>query len=616
LADAALKSGARDIALREYRALLAAAVGDRDRAAALGALLAALPAAATPTAEEISEALHLSRLLSALAQDDPTLLERARSEEQRWLSLATGEQRQALALPTRTEQLARLRALVETRRFEQAQTLASTLPPFDAAASEPEACEIEVLRAKSAMASKRSSDAERAYVAVAHSRCAEEQRARALYAAGKAAQSGSRYAVAVKLFAEVERSFPTQSVADDARLFGALSSLELGDEAHFTDALGSMPDDYPDGDMLPEGCFRLALRRMEKRDFQSAERPLARAVERLPELESARGGDFAGRERYFLSRVQIETGERERGLLGYEKLIRELPLGYYVRAAFTALASLDAERAARALESSVSLAQREAPAIRRPLTEQPGFRRALELASVGELDWVRAELSLISADSQAPELLYNAAVLYAKAGAVKLSSDAARAVLGRVPPRWPAGDWLEAWKLAYPRPYAEIVGEQARKNALAPSLIYAVMREESAFDPDAESPADAYGLMQLILPTAKHAARPLGLPHDRVSLKRPSVNIPLGARVLGNYRDKFPEDPLLAVAAYNAGPGAAQRWRKERPGASFDLWVELIPYVETRRYIKRVLGSAAVYAIVYDEVTRSEALLLPKTVSE
>jgi soluble lytic murein transglycosylase len=616
LADAALKSGARDIALREYRALLVAAQGQRDRVAAVQALLAALGSGPEPhPATEIVEALRLARMLSTFAEDDPSLTERARVEEQRWLALAPPAERQTLALPSRAEQLARLRALVDARRFEQAQALLATLPAFEPASSEPEACDAEVLRGKVALASKRSSDAERAYLAVARSHCAEEQRAKALYAAGKAAQSGGRHAVAVKLFDELERTFPTQSVADDARLFGALSSLELGDEAHFTEALASMPDDYPDGDMLPEGCFRLALRRMEKHDFQSAERPLSRAIERLPPLEPGRGGDFAGRERYFLARVQLETGERERSLSGYERLIRELPLGYYVRAAYTALAAEDASRAARVLTESVESAQREPPSIRQPPLHEPGFRRALELASVGELDWVRAELSALSADSAAPELLFNAAVLYAKAGAVKLSSDAARSVMGRMPPRWPAGDWLEAWKLAYPRPYAEIVSEQAKENALSPSLIYAIMREESAFDPDAESPADAYGLMQLILPTARQMAKPLGLPHDRISLKRPSVNIPLGARVLGKYREKFPEDPLLAIAAYNAGPGAAQRWRKERPGASFDLWVELIPYVETRRYIKRVLGSAAVYAIVYDEGVGDSALLLPRSIS-
>jgi len=618
LADAALKSGAREIALREYRVLLAQAQGERERASYALLLLTALAGdAATPhPAEELREGLRLTRLLATAAEDQPALLKVLPAQEKYWLSLVPPAEREALSLPSLAERLERLRNLVETRRFEQAQALLGTLPPFDPAASEPEACEAEVLRAKVAAASKRSSDAEKSYLLVAHAHCAEDQRARALYAAGKVAASGGRHAVAVKLFAELERTFPQQSVADDARLFGALSSLELGDEAHFTDALASMPDDYPEGDMLAEGCFRLALRRMEKRDFQSAERPLTRAVERLPQLEAGRGGDFAGRERYFLARVQVETGEVERGLAGYEKLMAELPLGYYVRAAYTALAFADSARAARALEKIAQAAALEPPSVRRPLAQsEPSFRRALELASVGELDWVRAELSALSAESAAPEVAFNAAALYARAGAFKLSSDAARSVLGRMPPRFPAGAWREAWKLAYPRPYPELVAEQAKKNALPPSLIYAVMREESAFDPDAESPADAYGLMQLILPTARAAGKALGLPHDRISLKRPSVNIPLGARVLGKYRDQFPQDPLLAVAAYNAGPGAAQRWRRNRPGTSFDLWVELIPYVETRRYIKRVLGSAAVYAVVYEESAQGEALALPRAVS-
>jgi soluble lytic murein transglycosylase len=317
-----------------------------------------------------------------------------------------------------------------------------------------------------------------------------------------------------------------------------------------------------------------------------------------------------------LARVQIETGEVERGLSGYEQLIAELPLGYYVRAAYSALFAHDPVRAERAVQQSAARATDEPPSLRQsPLLTTPGFVRALELLSVGELDWMRAELLALSADSAAPELLFNAATLYARAGAFKLSSEAARGVLGRLPPRFPAGAWTEAWKLAYPRPYVDLVAAQAIKNALAPSLVYAVMREESAFDPDAESPADAYGLMQLILPTARVAAKPLGLPHDRISLKRPSVNIPLGVRVLAKYRDQFATDPLLAIAAYNAGPGAAQRWRKERAGLSFDLWVELIPYVETRRYIKRVLGSAGVYAILYEAGPSGRALELPLRIS-
>ena len=132
-----------------------------------------------------------------------------------------------------------------------------------------------------------------------------------------------------------------------------------------------------------------------------------------------------------------------------------MPLGYYVRAAYTALYKADAERARRALEQTTQAAAAAPPSIRRPPAQpELGFRRALELASVGELDWVRAELSALSAESAAPELLFNAATLYARAGAFKLSSDAARSVLGKMPPFGPAGAGLDAGKLAYPRPYA------------------------------------------------------------------------------------------------------------------------------------------------------------------
>jgi len=137
------------------------------------------------------------------------------------------------------------------------------------------------------------------------------------------------------------------------------------------------------------------------------------------------------------------------------------------------------------------------------------------------------------------------------------------------------------------------------------------MREQSAFDPMAVSHADAYGLMQLIVPTAKMTAKPLGLPYDRRSLLRPSVNIALGASVLSRLIRRFSQNPLLALPGYNAGPGRPARWIKERPHFDFDVWVELIPFRETRRYTKRVLASRAAYAVLYEPDFAERAMTLP-----
>ena len=73
----------------------------------------------------------------------------------------------------------------------------------------------------------------------------------------------------------------------------------------------------------------------------------------------------------------------------------------------------------------------------------------------------------------------------------------------------------------------------------------------------------------------------------------------LGASVLAKYASTFPENPLLSIPAYNAGQLNPRRWLRERPNADFDIWVELIPYLETRRYVKRVLSSRAAYAFLY-----------------
>jgi soluble lytic murein transglycosylase len=155
---------------------------------------------------------------------------------------------------------------------------------------------------------------------------------------------------------------------------------------------------------------------------------------------------------------------------------------------------------------------------------------------------------------------------------------------------------------------------EAKRNAISASLVYAVMREESAFDPAAESPAKAYGLMQVIEPTARHFGKKIGLSGDPTSLFRPRVNIAIGSRVLGEFTRTFPDNPLLAIPGYNAGPGRPRRWSKERPDQDFDLWVEQIPFVETRRYTKRVLASRATYAFLYAQEEAEAALRLPRRV--
>ncbi|HTM44385.1 MAG TPA: lytic transglycosylase domain-containing protein, partial [Polyangiaceae bacterium] len=223
-----------------------------------------------------------------------------------------------------------------------------------------------------------------------------------------------------------------------------------------------------------------------------------------------------------------------------------------------------------------------------------------------------AELKTLGVDSatSAPELLWGIAILYQQMGAAHFSQQIAGNLQRQWLTRWPSGPWLKAWELAYPRPYEKAVSQSAKRYGLSPALLYAVMREESAFDPRAVSKANAYGLMQLLASTARGYSKKVGLPAQAQSLLIPRINIAYGSYVLSQFAAKFPSNSLLAIPGYNAGPASAKRWLKELPSTDFDLWVELIPYRETRDYTKRVLASRAAYAYLYEQ-GGEEALKLP-----
>ena len=147
----------------------------------------------------------------------------------------------------------------------------------------------------------------------------------------------------------------------------------------------------------------------------------------------------------------------------------------------------------------------------------------------------------------------------------------------------------------FPRPYADIAKPAAEAAGIPVQWLYGVMRKESAFKPDATSSAGALGLLQMMPGTASMTARAAGLPvPSNDDLKNPSINIPLGALHLREVLDKSEGRWQMALGAYNAGYRAVARWRP--PSAmEADIWIENIPFNETRTYVQRILFHVAVY---------------------
>ncbi len=152
-----------------------------------------------------------------------------------------------------------------------------------------------------------------------------------------------------------------------------------------------------------------------------------------------------------------------------------------------------------------------------------------------------------------------------------------------------------SWECLYPRPYFEEVTKLEAEHGVPSGLVHALMRQESAFDPEALSPVYAVGLMQLMPTTAEKAAAELSMPFDGTKLKSPHVNLRLGTYYIGKLMGTFKKNHVLAVASYNAGPKAVGQWTRRGVDADVDLWVARIPYDETRNYVARVMGNLARY---------------------
>lgn len=151
------------------------------------------------------------------------------------------------------------------------------------------------------------------------------------------------------------------------------------------------------------------------------------------------------------------------------------------------------------------------------------------------------------------------------------------------------------YALLYPRPYDAEVAIAAQFAELPPPFIYGVIRQESLYQRDAVSSADARGLMQMLPETARRTARQWKQPTPTlVSLFDPAVNVVLGAAHLRDLLNRFDGQWPLTLAGYNAGPGAAQRWRPEQ-AMDPDIWIENIPYNETRNYVQRILWHTLVF---------------------
>ncbi len=235
------------------------------------------------------------------------------------------------------------------------------------------------------------------------------------------------------------------------------------------------------------------------------------------------------------------------------------------------------------------------PALQAQVTAMPALQRAFALYRIGQRDWALREWNdaLKGLDDAGRHI------------AIAQAQDSGwfdRAVfnLGRGNP-----EELRLYTLRFPLHHTDTIRREATRNDIDPAWIAAEIRAESIFDPQARSPANAMGLMQVLPATGQATAQKIGLPWrgPQETLFDPDSNIAIGSAYLREMHDKWGDLPH-AIAAYNAGPTPTTRWRTQRPDFDPDLWIETISYKETREYVARVLA----FSVIYDWRMNGDAL--------
>lgn len=329
------------------------------------------------------------------------------------------------------------------------------------------------------------------------------------------------------------------------------------------------------------------------------------AAEELQQLTKRFGSTTNGpRNRFWMAKSLQALGREDEAKGEFEALISDDPLGYYGILSYRELGrelppALAAER-----EPAVGPAPMNAGLhSRAPMPEKsspfvnPYDHAYVEwLISLGELPIARRYLGHYMATHRPPvndspkgrELLK----YLARAG----SYQTLFTKLGSFNPAIRSRILAEEPTLLFPQPFAHYVSEAGRKFGVAPELMYAIMRQESLFDPLARSHADAFGLMQLIPEAAKRVEGTSGIKLETPEeLYRPDVNVTLGAAFLRNLMDQYDEQFVLTVASYNASEKAIRGWMKTRFKGDALEFIEDIPYEETRGYVKLVLRNYIFY---------------------
>ena len=437
---------------------------------------------------------------------------------------------------------------------------------------------------------------------------AGDLRAEALFHLAQSQARLRQFDAARATVAELRRAFPDNAFARRAGAAAGFVAKDLKNDAEAANFFRAAVAAHPGAVEVAQAQFELAWAAHETRNFAESSRLLVEHVASYAD----RSTDNRGRAGYWAARDSERAGKLPEAQALYRAMLQRYDANWYGHLARTRLETLSrsealaaageivpgspVERAAKNL-GTVTVAEETAGA-----EADATVKRADDLSAVGLDEWALSELdALLGGAPASPRLnLSKARVLRAADRNVE-----ALVLLQKSFPDYaqmkPAEMTREQWDVFYPLEHWDTITAEARSRGLDPYRVAAFIRQESVFNPRAASSAAAYGLMQLIMGTAQSTARRVGAPAvtSKEQLFEPRLNIKLGTAYLRAQLDRYGRVEY-AAAAYNAGPGRADRWKVELP-QEIDEWAEAVPFRETRQYVQGIVRNTLQYQRLYDE---------------
>jgi soluble lytic murein transglycosylase len=368
--------------------------------------------------------------------------------------------------------------------------------------------------------------------------------------------------------------------------------------------------DFPRDERADEAQFSLAWRAHQAKDYRQASQLLIEHLANYGEVT-----DNRGKAAFWAAMDSERAGERARALTLYRALLRRYGAGWY---------GFNAERHIEQLEKAgvkapepesdsllaraVAKLQTIAPIIETIKPEdRERVEKAEQLALIALHQTALNELEAAHADApNSPIVNLRIAQVFRARNEAAAAINALRRAYPDYGQALPAEMPREVWEVFYPLNWWETIKQEARRYHLDPYLVAGLIRQESIFNPQARSRANALGLMQLLPSTGRFVARKYSLGGGTVTaadLYNPTLNIQLGTAYLSQLIEQFGRFEYVA-AAYNGGPTRVVRWLRELPAGEIEDWVESIPISETRGYVAGVYRNARQYQRLYDEQGR------------